>query len=124
MKMSKAVMYLLLSFFGVTMLVPFLWMVSTSLKDPGTIFNFPPEWIPGHTTVFAEQAAGRCLVRPMGEAGPGFRRVKFLEGPSAGTFRDIPSKALKREWKLDIHWDNYPRAWKAIPFGRGYINSL
>lgn len=29
-----------------TMLVPFLWMISTSLKTASDAFAFPPEWIP------------------------------------------------------------------------------
>jgi len=29
-----------------SMLVPFFWMLSTSLKDPGDIFLYPPQWIP------------------------------------------------------------------------------
>lgn len=28
------------------MLMPFLWMLSTSLKDPPQIFTYPPTWIP------------------------------------------------------------------------------
>ena len=28
------------------MLVPFIWMISTSLKDSGAVFVFPPKWIP------------------------------------------------------------------------------
>jgi multiple sugar transport system permease protein len=31
---------------SVVMLVPFLWMVSTSLKAPGQVFTDPPQWIP------------------------------------------------------------------------------
>jgi len=31
---------------SVVMVVPFLWMVSTSLKSPGQIFTYPPQWIP------------------------------------------------------------------------------
>ncbi|MGQ9585595.1 MAG: carbohydrate ABC transporter permease [Anaerolineae bacterium] len=31
---------------GVVMLVPFLWMVSTSLKGPGQIFTDPLQWMP------------------------------------------------------------------------------
>lgn len=31
---------------GFVMLVPFLWMVSTSLKLPPEIFTYPPVWIP------------------------------------------------------------------------------
>lgn len=28
------------------MVLPFVWMVSTSLKDPGSVFTYPPRWIP------------------------------------------------------------------------------
>ncbi|HZQ99340.1 MAG TPA: carbohydrate ABC transporter permease [Chloroflexota bacterium] len=31
---------------ALTMLVPFVWMVSTSLKAPGEVFLYPPRWIP------------------------------------------------------------------------------
>ncbi|HEU4324779.1 MAG TPA: hypothetical protein VFS21_16665, partial [Roseiflexaceae bacterium] len=31
---------------GLTMLLPFLWLVSTSLKEQQQIFRYPPEWIP------------------------------------------------------------------------------
>jgi multiple sugar transport system permease protein len=30
------------------MAVPFLWMLSTSLKEQGTVFEMPPRWIPEH----------------------------------------------------------------------------
>jgi multiple sugar transport system permease protein len=38
--------YILLSAVGVLMIAPFLWMLSTSLKDAGAVFSYPPEWIP------------------------------------------------------------------------------
>lgn len=31
---------------AVTMVVPLLWMLSTSLKHPGAVFTFPPQWLP------------------------------------------------------------------------------
>jgi len=31
---------------GITFLIPFFWLVSTSLKAPGKEFTFPPQWIP------------------------------------------------------------------------------
>ena len=68
---NKVVFYILLGIFGLSMIFPFLWMVSTSLKDPGDVFTYPPKWIPDPVVVA-----------------------------------------------------NYPKAWKAVPFGRGYINSL
>lgn len=38
--------YVLLGIFSLLILVPFLWMLSTSLKNPSKIFLFPPQWIP------------------------------------------------------------------------------
>jgi multiple sugar transport system permease protein len=36
--------YLLLSLCGFLFLVPFLWMLATSVKPPNEIFTIPPEW--------------------------------------------------------------------------------
>jgi ABC-type glycerol-3-phosphate transport system permease component len=38
--------HLVLIIGGISMIVPFLWMLSTSLKEPGAVFTFPPQWIP------------------------------------------------------------------------------
>lgn len=38
--------YALLLFGSILMLVPFAWMLSTSLKPPGVVFDYPPQWIP------------------------------------------------------------------------------
>lgn len=38
--------HLLLLAGAAAMIFPFLWMVSTSLKDAGEVFVFPPRWIP------------------------------------------------------------------------------
>lgn len=38
--------YTVLLVISVLMVIPFLWMLSTSLKEPSKIFVFPPEFIP------------------------------------------------------------------------------
>lgn len=43
---KKIILYIVLSIIGVFMIAPFLWMISTSLKEPGDVFTSPPEWIP------------------------------------------------------------------------------
>ncbi|GMX66810.1 carbohydrate ABC transporter permease [Paenibacillus elgii] len=47
-RIRKAAAYLFLICGSIVMAVPFLWMLSTSLKEQGAIFNMPPEWIPEH----------------------------------------------------------------------------
>jgi multiple sugar transport system permease protein len=43
---KKIAIYVFLSVIGITMLVPFLWTLSTSLKEAGSVFSYPPKWIP------------------------------------------------------------------------------
>ncbi len=68
---NKILIYLLLIVITIIILLPFFWMVSTSLKQPDEVFTWPPKW--------------------------------------------LPEKAV---------WANYKLAWQAVPFGRGYGNSL
>ncbi len=42
----NSVVYIILSFFGFIVLLPFFWMISSSLKSDAEIFVFPPKWIP------------------------------------------------------------------------------
>lgn len=45
-RLSLTITYIILFFLGILVVLPFIWMVSTSLKKPEDIFLFPPEWIP------------------------------------------------------------------------------
>lgn len=93
---ARLVTYTLLVVFGATMLVPFAYMISTSLKPSTQVFLFPPVWIPSpimwgnfvdawnvvgvrtflNTIVFAASIVlGQGLVTTMG--GYGFARLRF-----------------------------------------------
>jgi multiple sugar transport system permease protein len=43
---KKTALYLVLALIGITMVLPFVWMVSTSLKEEGSVFTVKPEFIP------------------------------------------------------------------------------
>jgi multiple sugar transport system permease protein len=45
-RFRKAIAYLVLTGGGAIMFVPFLWMLSSSLKDAASVFIYPPQWIP------------------------------------------------------------------------------
>jgi multiple sugar transport system permease protein len=44
--LGKMVLHIALSAGAFTCLVPFIWMLSTSFKEPGRVLMFPPQWIP------------------------------------------------------------------------------
>lgn len=43
---SKVISHTILIIGAFIMIVPFIWMLSTSFKAPGRTFVYPPEWIP------------------------------------------------------------------------------
>ncbi len=45
---GKLLLYLLAFGLAVVFLVPFIWMLSTSVKPSSEVFIFPPRWIPSH----------------------------------------------------------------------------
>jgi multiple sugar transport system permease protein len=55
-RIRETVLMMVLWFGALTMLLPLMWMVSTSLKGTGAVFVFPPEWIPSpiHWSNYAE----------------------------------------------------------------------
>jgi multiple sugar transport system permease protein len=94
---GKMVAYILLLLGALIMIVPFIWMLSTSLKDQQQLFAWPPNWIPNpfvwgnYTEVFSKinfslyglntlkitvaVTIGRLILCSM--AGYGFARMKF-----------------------------------------------
>lgn len=48
---DKPLIYLILSVGAILMLLPFLWMLSTSFKTIAESLQFPPTWIPQHLTL-------------------------------------------------------------------------
>lgn len=52
-KLKNYTVIIILLLITVVSLIPFLWMISTSLKDSGAIMSIPIEWIPKEVTMEA-----------------------------------------------------------------------
>lgn len=50
-QLGKTLLYILLMVSGAVMIVPFAWMLSTSLKGGGAVLTMPPQWIPDPATM-------------------------------------------------------------------------
>ena len=126
-----AVGHLVLIAGGITMLAPVAWMISTSLKDKGSEFNIPLEWLPNRQVMVALDATVSVNARqaPVREARlraetmrvavieqrPETALVRVLEGPGEGRDREVPltirvgsesrqvlHKPLLREYTADL----------------------
>lgn len=49
--LTNAVLYTVLILISVFMILPFIWMLSTSFKNPQDIFGYPPQTIPTNPTL-------------------------------------------------------------------------
>lgn len=43
---NKLILTLIMAFLGLLMIVPFIWMISTSFKTPADVFVYPIKWLP------------------------------------------------------------------------------
>ncbi len=121
---GQGLTYLVLSFVGLTTLVPFVWMLSTSLKPEGAIFKANLELIPRETTYEATFEGKRVQVRPLGSAEHP-NRAKLVEDGRATRVVDVAD--IHTATHLTVRFENYPEAWHAYPFvsfWRAYANTL
>lgn len=54
--LPRIIATLLVWLLGIMMVIPFVWMVSTSFKGINSVFSFPIEWIPKNPTLKGYQA--------------------------------------------------------------------
>lgn len=114
-------------------LVPFAWMLATSVKPADKVFEARPTWIPITETAEAEIDGERRAVRALRVKDNGKVRTKVLavrEGRrilQPGRVLDLDPQEITTTRRLDLRASNYPEAWDAYPFvsfGRAYLNSL
>ena len=53
-KVRLVTRYVVLTIVGLTMVLPFIWMLSTSLKTKEGAVEMPPKWVPRESATFAE----------------------------------------------------------------------
>jgi multiple sugar transport system permease protein len=115
--------YAILSFVALTTLVPFVWMLSTSLKPEGAVFKQPPEIIPRDTIHEATLGGKRVRIRPLASpAHPNRAKVLDVHGSYLADVANVRTVS-----KVAPRFENYPEAWRAYPFvsfWRAYVNTL
>jgi len=132
---QKLVLYIVLTAGAIIMIAPFIWMISTSLKEPGAVFTYPPEFIP-KTQIrvnYNGVSYGLFTTTINGKLEKVIRlKIKkdiaevmiYRDGKIIEQVITVPTASLKPYKKIKIRWRNYVDAWKAVPFGRFFINSL
>ncbi len=93
---------------GATMVLPFLWMLSTSLKQSKYVYEIPPRWIPD--PIDWANYAEIWNVVPLGQG------LELLA-------RSHPGIVVSIEWERPWHPD-LPPAEVALPAGLAHLRRL
>lgn len=123
---------LLLTCGSMLVLIPLVWMVSTSLKSKDTSTEFPPRWIPMDAKKVALNGREYFIYRIPVEGE--VRELVLLNkrGP-IGIFvnpenleerYELAVQSGERIYEVSFHWENYTRAMTIVPFGKYIVNTL
>ncbi len=118
---------------GVTLvLLPLIWMLSTSLKSPRATTQMPPQWIPRDPVTVEIEGRDRYIyaipvdgeIRHLAlfqkKGGIGI----FVNPDNPDEQYELPVQSGERISTPRIHWENYVEAMTTVPFSRYLLNSF
>ena len=110
---KKVFSYILLSLIGCAMLLPFLWMLSTSLKEPGDVFTYPPKWIPTKNYIKLESGVPPVEVSVLEKAW----EVEVIEkgSPDQGLRKTVREGAVSIRKSIPEKAEKYRKLIERIP---------
>jgi multiple sugar transport system permease protein len=123
----KTTYHLILLTGSAVFIVPFVWLLTTSVKEEDQMFKYPPVWIPTQQVKMAFEGkqcglstitvAGKTLkVAETQEFEDGTKRVKVLPGqPDAGKTFVLPLSKLTKIRAFAPKWKNYSDALDFLP---------
>lgn len=122
---KKTFTYFLLFLCGLVMIVPFLWMVTTSVKsqmevNKGNLGFLPYERYP----VFVENGHEYRIKIVLAEADSSYVNVFDETGKIVRSYLKIPNDIIKDKKHIRFHFDNFVTAFNKVPFGLYFKNTL
>jgi multiple sugar transport system permease protein len=131
---SQAVATLLILLGSVVVMIPIIWMFSTSLKLRTNVATIPPQWIPvevERVNVDGEEVFlydvvidGQTRVLAAKKLDP--ERTAFFDPANPSQVIYAPGKDVTKHEHVVIHWENYVEAWtfQTTPFAIFMKNTL
>ena len=131
--MGKLLALLLLTAGSVLVLLPLIWMLTTSLKARENATEFPPTWIPQESVkvsyngrnYFTYDIPVNGEIRRLGmlKKQPGGMAIFFNPANPEEQYT-LKLADGKRAMETIIHWENYPIGLTMVPFARYLWNTL
>jgi len=129
----RGITTLILASGSVLILIPFLYMISTSLKDPAQIRSDSASLIPRKPkTVEVNGTAEPLYEVSVDGTTVEYALIKkipnglgqFIDPERPDVIHELKINEQKQLYRWDVHWENYPEAINALPFWRYLGNTL
>jgi multiple sugar transport system permease protein len=112
---TKILIYFFLILFAAFYIVPLFWTFVTSVKYPGMVFD--GRWLPFKRTSTLTVDGKEREIRIVEERENSF----VVRLADSDELREVPRSEIE---SLSMNWQNYAETWRAVPFGRFFLNSL
>ena len=125
-KIRLGIIYALLTIFGLFMIVPFIWMISTSLMTQSEFNKQEAVFVPKEEYhVWNTDAGQRRILVVQAEKDSTVIHVLNKDLKIEQEYIKVPSNAIEQVVKKpSFHWENYKKAFKKVPFGIYFKNTL
>jgi ABC-type glycerol-3-phosphate transport system permease component len=125
-KARMSIIYTLLTVFGIAMVVPFIWMIATSLMTQSEFNKHDSTFIPKeqyHVWDNAGKEERALLVTATKDSSVIHVLDKDLK--ISQEYLKVPSSQVREITKKpSFHWDNFVKAFKKVPFATYFANTL
>lgn len=132
-RLVKGVVTVVLAMGAFIIMVPLVYMVSTSLKDRNQLRASPPPLIPWESTMVEVEGKEEPLYQVTLDGETRLMALVKNRPEGKGLFVNPaePEESFELviaeqepQRHLEVHWENFPEALTSVPFGRYLINTL
>ena len=125
MKLNKTINYTILFICGLSMIIPFLWMLTTSVKSQSEVNKGNIGFLPIEKYDYVEEDGNEYKVKSVkADKDSTFVHIFNMKDVIVKTYQKLPTSAIKKTTKVKFHVDNYQKAFTKVPFARYFLNTV
>ncbi len=123
--MKKSISYIILSVCGLLMVIPFIWMLTTSVKSQLEVNKGNVGFLPIEQYSIYEEDEKVYRITPVKVDGDSTYIHIFDENMNRiRSYEKVATSDIVGKKEFKLHFENYKEAFTKVPFKRYFINTL
>jgi len=123
--MKKSISYIILSVCGLFMVIPFIWMLTTSVKSQLEVNKGNVGFLPIEQYSTYEEDGKVYRITPVKVDGDSTYIHVFDENMNRiRSYEKVATSEIVENKEVKLHFENYKEAFTKVPFKRYFINTL